>query len=83
MTNPCDWTAIDRFESLAHYEDFLARITKEVSDGRARLVPVDPKRAWGTAWDEHWYECLPNKEIWRVVAPEPPFRGVFKKLDPA
>ena len=83
MANPCDWTAIDRFESLAHYQEFLAWITKQVSDGRVKLVPVDPAKAWGSAWDEHWYQCVSTKETWRLVAPEPPFRGIFKQLDPA
>jgi len=83
VTNPCDWAPIDRFESLGHYEEFLARITEQVSEGNVRVIPVDPAKGWGSAWDEHWYQCLPSNEIWRLVSPEPPFRGVFKKLDPA
>jgi hypothetical protein len=81
VANACDWTPVDRFESLAHYEDFLAGIAKQVSQGSAKVVPVDPAKAWGSAWDEHWYQCLPSNEIWRLVSPEPPFRGIFKKID--
>jgi len=55
-------------------------VNQQVEFGLARRVPLDPQRAWGTAWDEHWYECVSTGEIWRLVAPDPPFRGVFKKV---
>lgn len=82
MANACNWKAIDRFESLAHYEDFLASISRQVAAGSARPMAVDPAKAWGSAWDEKWYLCLGGNELWRLVAPDPPFRGIFKKVDP-
>jgi hypothetical protein len=83
VANPCDWSAIDRFESLAHYQEFLAALSTQVADGRVKVLPVDPAKGWGSAWDEHWYQCLASNETWRLVSPEPPFRGIFKKLEPA
>ena len=80
--SPCDWKSVDRFKSLADYEQMLAKITEHVANGTARVVAVDPDKAWGTAWDEHWYQCAGNNEIWRLVAPDPPFRGIFKKVEP-
>jgi len=81
MVNACDWEPIERFQSLAHYEQFLTSINEQVKEGRAKAVPLDPAKAWGNAWDEHWYQCIAANELWRLVAPDPPFRGVFKRLD--
>ena len=80
MANGCEWEPIQPFQSLHEYEEFLQSVNGQVESGLVRPVPLDPKQAWGTAWDEHWYECLGTGEIWRLVAPDPPFRGVFKKI---
>jgi len=81
MVNGCDWEPIERFESLADYEKFISWINGQVAAGRAALVALDPAKAWGNAWDEHWYQCVADREVWRLVGPDPPFRGVFKRLD--
>lgn len=81
MTNACDWEPVDRFQSLAHYEQFLSSINEQIAQGRAKSVPLDPAKAWGNAWDEHWYQCVANHEVWRLVGPDPPFRGVFKRIE--
>jgi hypothetical protein len=80
VVNACDWEPVDRFQSLAHYEQFLSRINEQVAQGHAVAEPLDPEKAWGNAWDEHWYKCVADHEVWRLVAPDPPFRGFFKKL---
>jgi hypothetical protein len=78
VANACEWEPIDRFRSLADYEELLSRINRQVADGLVKAVPLDAAKAWGNAWDEHWFECLSSHEIWRLVGPDPPFRGVFK-----
>jgi hypothetical protein len=81
VANGCDWEPVDRFQSLADYEKFLSWINDQVSDGHAAAVPVEPTKAWGNAWDEHWYRCVSDRQVWRLVGPDPPFRGVFKRLE--
>jgi hypothetical protein len=80
MTSGCEWEPIQPFNSLRDYEEFLQSLNGQIETGVVRAVPVDPKLGWGSAWDEHWYECMASHEIWRLVAPDPPFRGVFKKV---
>jgi len=81
VVNACDWEPIDRFQSLAHYEKFQSWLNQQIAKGNASKVPLDPEKAWGSAWDEHWYRCLVDGEVWRLVGPDPPFRGVFKRLE--
>jgi hypothetical protein len=81
MGKRCTWVPIQHFDSLRHYEDFLKSINADMDSGSVRQKPLDSKRAWGTAWDEKWFECVENGEVWRLVAPDPPFRGVFKPVE--
>jgi len=81
MGKGCGWEPIQHFGSLEHYEDFLSALNSEVGSGSAHQVALDAKRAWGTAWDERWFQCVENGEVWRLVAPDPPFRGVFKPVE--
>lgn len=81
MANACDWEPVDRFKSLVDYEQFLSWLNRQVTEGRAAAVPVDPARGWGNAWDENWYRCDGDGEVWRLVGPDPPFRGIFKPVE--
>lgn len=83
MPSPCNWEPVDRFQSLADYGRFLSWINEQVTEGRAAVVPLDPARAWGNAWEENWYRCVADGQVWRLVGPDPPFRGVFKRVESA
>jgi hypothetical protein len=75
----CEWVAIDGFSSDEEYEQFLAGITEQVRSGVAIEVRV-AKPYSGVDWDERWFQCLVGKDTWRLVAPDPPFQGVFKPV---
>ena len=75
----CDWQSIDGFGSDREYEQFLLWITEQVEAGIATEVRVRKKYS-GVDWDEHWYRCIATKEVWRLVAPDPPFNGIFEPV---
>jgi hypothetical protein len=77
MSPGCEWVVIDGFNSNEEYERLLAQIREQVLAGAAKEVRV-AKPYSGVDWDEHWFQCLPGKDTWRLVAPDPPFRGIFK-----
>lgn len=77
---PCNWDKVDGFRSLDEYEQTLALLQEQVKSGTAAAVDLDPQKRWGTAFDEHWFRCHADGQVWRLVAPDPPFRGVFKPL---
>jgi hypothetical protein len=80
MNVSCEWDAIDGFNSLADYRRFQEWIKGQVTSGIAGSVPVAKPYSGSSLWDEHWYECLDTHEIWRLVGPDPPFRGIFKSV---
>jgi hypothetical protein len=68
-----EWDDVDSFDSDDEYERFLTWISDQVTEGRAAVVSLDPAKAWGNAWDEHWYQCLADREVWRLVGSDPLF----------
>jgi len=81
----CPWEEVDAFVSLAEFRSFERWMLGQVSGGLARQVPVaTPYRHLGQQGEilvaEVWYLHLQSRETWRLVWPEPPFDGIFKKI---
>jgi hypothetical protein len=74
----CNWEAVDGFGSLAEYRRFHEWMQGQVTSGIAASVPVRKPYSGSSLWDEHWFRCLSDQQIWRLVGPDPPFRGIFK-----
>ncbi len=77
------WDAITAFDSYADYEHLLNSLNELVKSGAIDSVPVARPYSGSTLWDEHWYRNRTTEETWRLVAPDPPFRGIFKKVQDA
>jgi hypothetical protein len=43
-------------------------------------VPVKVPRS-DVGLQENWYQCSKCKEIWRLVEPDPPFGGLWEKVN--
>jgi hypothetical protein len=81
MPFSCPWEEVDGFVSLVEFRSFERWMTGQVSAGMARQVPVAaPYRHDELVLVEVWYVHLTSREVWRLVWPEPPFDGVFKKI---
>jgi len=81
----CPWKEVDAFISLAEFRSFERWMLGQVSGGLARQVPVaTPYRCSDGGSNivvaEVWYLHLQSRETWRLVWPEPPFEGIFKKI---
>ena len=78
-SSDCGWKLVERFDSDAEYERLRDWIADQIASGLAKEERVKKKYS-GIDWDEHWYRCLANKQMWRLVAPDPPFNGVFEPV---
>ncbi len=76
----CSWTTVEAFDSMAQYRALVGRLESEVAEGRAQQVPLDPSKAWGNTFKERWFKCVATGGTWRLVAPDPPFPGVFDRM---
>ena len=80
MKCPCqNWEIIDAFYSMSEFDRFFGWIKKQVRLGFAEEVVVE-KPYGGSPW-EFWFACGFCKKKWRLVTPDPPFRGLFEPVE--
>jgi hypothetical protein len=80
MPNSCDWSSVARFSSFDDYQRLRESITEQVRAGRAEERRVGKPYSGLETLDEHWYRCRASGETWRLIAPDPPFPGIFEKV---
>jgi hypothetical protein len=70
-----DWDEIHDFGSPGEYQRFLLWLSKALTESQLVEIPVGTHYL-STAFEERWFRS-PSGAVWRVVAPDFPFRGVF------
>jgi len=80
MAASCGWEPIDGFKSLVDYELLRDSIREQVQLGQVDERRVAKPYSGLKTIDEHWYRCKATGEIWRIIAPDPPFPGIFNKV---
>jgi len=73
------WDEIHGFASPGEFQRFRAWISEAVRENVLVEVPVESPYSGSSLFDENWYRAA-GGVVWRVVAPEPPFRGVFERV---
>lgn len=76
MPNLEGWDEIHGFASPAEYRRFLDWIDEALAEGVLIEVSVLDRYSGSMMFDERWF-AAPSGQAWRLVGPEPPFRGVF------
>ncbi len=74
------WEKIGGFESPGEYEQFVRYIEAQLAAGIAEEVPVDPDHGPGELYGGRWFRSVDTGEVWRLVPPDPPFRGLWELL---
>jgi hypothetical protein len=80
MPNGCGWKALDSFESFADYERMRTSINDQIKAGEAEERRVGKPYSGLDTLNEHWYRCRATGQTWRLIAPDPPFQGIFQKV---
>lgn len=80
IQNRCSCTAIrdeGPFSGWDDYDAFLNSVTQFPS-----LQPVAVKTHYANVGlQERWYECSLCHSVWRLVEPDPPFCGMWEKVE--
>jgi hypothetical protein len=59
--------------------EIQAKIASAVADGV--LVSIAVEAPYGSLmFDEKWYK-LSSGQVWRIVSPDYPFKGVFERVE--
>lgn len=74
---------INEFNSFSEYERFIEYLSKRISENE--IEEIEPqeyysgKSPYGLN-NDRWFKDNSNNEIWRLVPPDFPFKGFFKKV---
>ena len=72
--------AIHGFDSLSEFKRFAEFIETQVREGIAAERPADPNYGKGEVYGGRWFEEIDTGQIWRLVEPDFPFRGLWEKV---
>lgn len=64
------------FKSLQEYYEFEISLK---NDKNFNKIPVDSSYS-NVGLIESWFECNKCKKKWRLVEPDPPFKGVWEEI---
>ena len=76
------WEEIHGFTSPGEYTRFVQYIEGQVMSGAAKELPADPTVGKGLIYGGRWFRDLETGAVWRLVAPDPPFRGLWEPVVP-
>lgn len=74
------WEEIHGFISPGEFSRFEEYIEKQIKEGFVRECVVDKNYGQGEIYGGRWFEDLETKEIWRLVPPDPPFKGLWEPV---
>jgi len=74
------WEEIDEFTSLGEYDRFVKYIQGQVASGHAEEVEVDENYGRGEIYCGRWFKDVGTGEVWRLVPPDFPFRGLWEPV---
>nr|WP_315397332.1 hypothetical protein [uncultured Duganella sp.] len=66
----------ESFSGWKDYNDFK----KSIQTNEVFLETAVKENYSNVGLEENWYQCLKCKQIWRLVAPDPPFYGLWAPI---
>ena len=76
----CDWNEIHGFVSPREYRRLVDLIDAQVLNGLAEELPADPAYSTGEIHGGRWFKDRASGRIWRLVAPDFPFKGLWEPV---
>jgi len=77
---PCSWEEIHGFISPGEYARFIDYIERQVALSQAEEVPVDYEYCDGEICGGRWFKDADSGQVWRLIAPDFPFRGLWEPV---
>ena len=75
-----DWEEIHGFASPSEYGRFLKYLEGQVTGGFAEEIAVEPNYGRGEIYGGRWFRHIETGEVWRLIAPDFPFRGLWEPV---
>ena len=79
-TGKCDWKEIRGFDGPGEYRRFTDFVERQLRDGHAVEVALDPAYGPGMLFGGRWFRDVARGEVWRLLPPDPPFYGLWEPV---
>jgi len=76
----CQWEEIHGFTSLIEFNNFVKYIQNQIKEGLVEEIEVDLNYGAGLIYGGRWFRCKGCNDIWRLINPDPPFRGLWERV---
>lgn len=77
----CPWEKINDFQSYSEFERFIAWLDAQIRASAAEETAVSNPYLGATTFVEKWVRHVGSGQVWRVVWPDAPFRGLFEPVE--
>lgn len=74
------WEEIHGFVSLGEYNKFVQYIEEQIKAGYVKEIDPNPDYGYGEIYGGRWFEEIANGEVWRLVPPDIPFKGLWEPV---
>lgn len=71
---------ISEFESPSEFTRFQKYVKNLLTDEELVETPVENHFDNNSLFEEHWYKCRNCSQVWRLVYPDFPFKGLWKQV---
>jgi hypothetical protein len=72
---------IHGFQSPGEFSRFVRYIEDQVVSGEAEEIKPDPNYGKGEIYGGKWFKDLETGQIWRLIPPDIPFKGLWEPVD--
>lgn len=76
----CLWEPIEVFVSRGEFDRFVAWMSKLETNSITEKVPVSQPYLGATSFTEQWFKHSGSGQVWRLVWPDGPFKGLFERV---
>ena len=81
MEMPIMWEEIHGFNSVGEYKRFVKHLEKLVEAKIVKEIDPDPNDGKGEIYGGRWFKNVETGQIWRLVPPDIPFKGLWELVE--
>ncbi|MBK7208533.1 MAG: hypothetical protein IPH91_09770 [Elusimicrobia bacterium] len=71
---------IHGFQTTGEFNRFVEFLKTQVNLGILQEIPSDPAYSKGEIVGGRWFREIKSGKVWRLIDPDPPFRGLWEMV---
>lgn len=76
----CSCTQLREVGGFSSFPDYDSHKKIVIDSGLFIYEPVAQRYGGVGGLDENWFKCKKCGEVWRLVEPDPPFKGMWSRV---